>query len=214
MKDPFRFTFFILPLELRCMIHDYCLNIGRVFPYYWAGGAAEGFFPTVALLRVCKIVHQEAEPFVQCNTFVYSRYQAIEQLFNVYLATKERKLFLPSVDISVFYNGINGRAAVHQAQMMTIDADVENLPDDAPYSRSCRILHHLTKSWTKTDHWQRTVSLVLDSLEPDRLIVNLRERYCISGCCDVKLTATGCLCRGFALVTPRAVKIEELLEFD
>ena len=77
MKDPFHITFFTLPLELRYMTYDYYLNIGRVFPYYWASGAAEGSFPTVALLRVCKTVHQEMEPFVYRNTFVFSRYQAI-----------------------------------------------------------------------------------------------------------------------------------------
>ena len=121
---PFRaqFTFFALPPEVRCIIYDFCLNIGRVFPYYWASGAAKGILPPVALLRVCKSVHQEAEPFLYRNTFVFSRYQAIEKLFKVCLGTKERMLFLKSVEIGVFYNGIDARTALHQAQMMTIGA--------------------------------------------------------------------------------------------
>ena len=115
-------------------------------------------------------------------------------------------LFLKSVEIGLFYNGIDARTAVHQAQMMTIDADVEDLPDDAPYGRCCRFLHHLAKSFTKTGHWQRTVSLILDHLEPYRLVVDLRECYCNSGCCDMQMTAIECFSRGFAAVTPPSGK--------
>lgn len=40
------------------------LNSGRVFLYSWASGAAEGSYPQVALLRVGKTVHMEAELFL------------------------------------------------------------------------------------------------------------------------------------------------------
>ena len=59
--------------------------------------------------------------------------------------------------------------------MMVIDADVEDLPDNAPYLPYCRLLHHLAKFSTRTDHWQRTVNLTVNHLQLDQLSMNLRE---------------------------------------
>ena len=214
MQHGTQLTLFALPRELRDMIYDFSLNVGRVFPYYWASGVAKGSFPSVALLRVCKTVHQEAEPVLYRNTFVFSRYQAIEEFVNICTNTGKRKLFLQSIEIGLFYDSIDARKALHEAQMMTIDADIQDLPDNAPFSRCCRFLHHLTKSFTRTDHWQRTVSLVLDHLQPNRLIVDLSECYCNSGCCAMQMTAIECFSRGFAAATPRVVKLVGLVGFD
>ena len=101
-----------------------------------------------------------------------------------------------------FYNGIDARAAKQQAPMIIIDADIEDIPDDAPYSRSCRNFHHLIKSFTRNHHWYRTVSLILDNLKPDRLVVDLRECYRNSECCEMQMTAIECFSRGFAAAPP------------
>ena len=98
--------------------------------------------------------------------------------------------------------------------MIIIDADIEDIPDDAPYSRSYRIFHHLIKSFTRNDHWYRTVSLILDNLEPDRLVVDLRECYCNSGCCEMQITAIECFSGGFAAAPPQKVMLEGLIGFD
>ena len=57
----------------------------------------------------------EVELLLYRNKFVFSRHQAIEKFFKVGLDTKERKLYLQSVEIGLFNNGIDARAAKQQA---------------------------------------------------------------------------------------------------
>ena len=82
------------------MIYDSCLNIGRVFPFYWESGAPEASFPNTALLPVCKTIHLEAEPVLYHNAF------------KLCLSTKQRKLFLRSLEIGLIDNGSVERSAV------------------------------------------------------------------------------------------------------
>lgn len=49
------------------MIYDFCPNTGRVFPYLWASGAADGSYPPVLLSCVCKTVRMEVELFLYRN---------------------------------------------------------------------------------------------------------------------------------------------------
>lgn len=83
------------------------------------------------------------------NAFVFTGHQAIGIRFKAGLHTKERKLHLQSVEIGLFDDGIDAHAAKDQALAITINADIE----DAPYPRSYRFSPHLTKSFTRNDHW-------------------------------------------------------------
>lgn len=58
------------------------------------------------------------------------------------------------------------------------------------------------------------MSLILDSLKPDQLLVDLRECHRPSRCCKIQIIAIECFSHGFAIGSPRAVKLEGLMGFD
>lgn len=59
-----------------------------------------------------------------------------------------------------------------------------------------------------------SLEMITGILEPERLVVDLRECYCNSGCCEMQMTSTECFSRGFAAVPPRQVMLEGFRGFD
>lgn len=191
------------------------MDVGEVYPYYKVSSAdVVHRSPCVQLLRTCKAIHEEAEPVLYRNTFVLMTFDAVEKLFNNCLYTHSRRLWLRSVTIRFFYNGINVDTAIHEALLKMMDEDIEDLPDDSPNTRFMRILHKMVKVRTTELYWRPMVALVLENLKPVRLELDLRDSFCFKGCCGMQASAIGCFMSGFNLGAPSTVKLRGLNGFD
>ncbi|KAL6712924.1 hypothetical protein ACLMJK_009479 [Lecanora helva] len=106
-------SLFKVPAEIREIIYAQCLVVGKVYPYLGSmdcetdGGddddsSAEELdsraFPQVALLRLCRAVHEEAEPILYGqNQFVLPPLELTTRLFSRSLYNDERRMMVKSV---------------------------------------------------------------------------------------------------------------------
>lgn len=99
--------FLLLPLEVRTLIYEHCLSVGKVFPYsiteifdkeYYGYNANEteekryGYeVPDLSILRVCKATQKEAEPILyRKNTIILPICGLSYLFFETFLKTPTR----------------------------------------------------------------------------------------------------------------------------
>ena len=204
-----------LPVEVRCLIYSACMDVGEVYPYHKGRSSyVKRRSPCGQLLRTCKAIHEEAEPVLYRNTFVLTTFEGIEKLLNNCLYNQSRRLWLKSIKIRFFFNGIKDDTAILEAQSRMIDEDMEDLPDDSTSTRFMRILHKVVKFHTRELYWSPMVALVLENLKPVRLELDLRDSFCFKRCCGMQISAICCFRSGFALGAPPMVKLWGLNGFD
>ena len=93
-----------LPLEIRNMIYENCLVVGKVFPlfsqlswgiYEFLTPSTDNQVPKVALLSVSNQIHSETEKILYSNnTFVMPVLEDMEKLLRRYLHTPRRNALL------------------------------------------------------------------------------------------------------------------------
>ena len=196
-----------LPAELRRMVYDCCLFVGKVAPYAenkYAGKVAPypedkttSSLPCVTLLRTCKVVKFEAEPVIYENTFILSTFGAIQKLFHQTLPTPTRKLLLKSAEVSLSFGDY------------TDNDRIELMPFRTPPVWH-RQVHRLLSAQLTDRTWPRKVDLVLDHLTLDHFILDLSRSFCFSRdcACSMAARATTRFKKGFALQAPNTIDVK------
>jgi len=77
------------------MIYKYCLVVGQVISFIDSPPNAD--MPHVAILRVRKSIHNEAELYIYLNTVIRETSNAVRRLFNYCLQSPGRKLMVKSI---------------------------------------------------------------------------------------------------------------------
>ena len=109
---------------------------------------------------------------------------------------------MKSVEIGPHFLVIDGQAAALQAQMMTIDSEVEEVPVvDTHRSQRLKIFDQTAKNQAEISCRQPMICLVLDHLDPDGL--DLRKSLFTRSCYQLQSIAIEYFSPGFALGAPR-----------
>ncbi|KAL6712925.1 hypothetical protein ACLMJK_009480 [Lecanora helva] len=227
-------TLLKLPVEVRQMIYAECLVVGKVYPYFFSqqSGQPEGnldpggndstlqeetgqYLPETALLQVCKVTYQEAEPLLyQRNTFVLPTADYIVRLFTHSLYNEIRRRMIKSVECTFDSADLSPRDREEILdEKLKNDRDsmlfperigVDLWPNDFLDSLHVAYKHRLTFST-----WPQMVSHLLD-LELDDLTIDFSNVLCTSGCCYLRAMAVRELCKGFAKAMPRKIELQGL----
>lgn len=187
------------------MIYEYCLVVGQVTPF--TDSPPEADIPNIALFRVCKTMHEEAEPYLYLNTLILATSSTVERLINVCLHTPARKLMLKSVDLRL------GTSALSEEDVGAINKSIQSRgPENknagtAPWALFIRYGPRLRKETLRNIIWPSVMSLVLDHTRLDSLVTNMSESFRRRGSCDMAASALLSLEKGFALGAPKKVEV-------
>lgn len=186
------------------MIYKYCLFVGKVAPY--SESKANALLPYVPLLCLCQAVHFEAEPIAYENTFIFSSGKAIQKLFDRSHPTPERKLLLKSVEVSLQTQGRS--KDIPEAIKYFLRHKYRRVNARRAENFSMNV-HYWAKATQRDIIWPRQVLPMLDCLKLERLVVDLGRSFCVAKCnCKIAAMAVTCFKKGFALGTPKVVKIK------
>ena len=211
-----------LPLEIRQMIYAECLVVGTVSPYFlrtlrhysdwWCGQSDEKIArqlskynaPEVRLLRVCKAIHQEAEPMLyQRNTFRLPASDLMTRFFERSLHTDARRAMVKSVEMS-FHPG-----DLHE------DEGWKDLSKQSEKSRSwidqfeqeCRGSY---EELLELPGWLRNASYVFDHLCLDKLVLDFTDPDTHQLRFSKRPAAVMALEQGFAKSIAKSLKLRGL----
>lgn len=224
-------TFLHLPPEIRQMIYNCCLVVGKIFPY----SVSETYdeydddydddpttqelsdceYPYVALLSVCRQMRLEAEPILyQRNTIVLPASDLTARFFKRCLHNETRRAWVRSVDIS-----LDASDLTRSDRVVVLDEELALVREDMLFPEKAASLHGPSVTLSSEDlHdayqirlgevvWPRKMSYVLDFLHLERLTVDLRESRCLDGCCCMVFQGIESLSKGFALALPSTIRV-------
>ena len=218
------------------MVYAECLVVGKVFPYTLSERYNEYDYdyddeetglelsgceePCVPLLRVCKAIHEEAEPMLyQQNTFVLPACDLTIRFFKRSLHNNVRKGWVKSVELS-FDAGDMAR----YDREIVLDKHLEFTRDNLLFpERSVDLdwvqsygddeedfadsLHAAYKRRLENVVWPRKASYILDFLSLRELILDFRDSKCLEGCCRMRFSGIKAMEKGFAMGMPMKVKV-------
>ena len=218
------------------MIYAKCLVVRKVFPYTLSERYNEFDYdyddeetglelsgceePWVPLLRVCKAIHEEAEPMLyQQNTFVLPACDLTVRFFKRSLHNNVRRNWVKSVELS-FDAGDMARYdreivldkhleftrdnLLFPEKAVDFDWTYSDGDDGEDFSDS---LHAAYKRRLEKVVWPRKASYILDFLSLQELILDFRDSKCLEGCCRMRIQGIKAMDKGFAMGLPMRVKV-------
>lgn len=191
------------------MIYDDCLFVGEVAPY--SESEIKRPLPYVTLLRACKKIKLEAEPIVYKNKFILANEGAVEKLFEQTFPTRERKLLLKSVELSLQSMDFT-REDISAACKDGFDRWFTMVNAGRSHLLGTgRAFHHCVTPQQIVIAWQRKVDPILDHLALNQLVLDLSDSFCY--CHDthkarMAAMAIRCFEKGFRLRAPNLVKVK------
>jgi len=195
-SNPAPKQFMDLPHEARTQIYQYCLVVGKIFPYnkrlraddqdgnagyletrprQSASQQARDFHaPHLALLEVCSAIHEEARPILyQKNTVVLPTAPLTAKFFTQALRTQQEKSWLKHLELKLSCRDLsfNEEAASNIIKHSPLE-----------FHEAC---------WRKLAYtvWPTKVEPILKHTRLDVLTVDLTDTVCSLGCCKMDLTA-------------------------
>ena len=168
--------------------------------------------PTVALLRVCKTIHAEAEHLLyRRNVFVLPAYDLTARFFKFSLYNKARREMIKSVELSFNMSDLprSRREHILDRQLQSFRMDMlypertyatweEDLPEE---------LHNTYKLQVTTKAWPHKAGLVVNHLALDSLVVHFGCARCTDECCDLRAEALQAMDTGFQRGMPKKIKL-------
>ena len=226
--------FMKLPPEIRQLVYAECLVVGKVFPYTVSERYHEydnddddedtGLelsdceVPSVALLQVCKTVHEEAEPILyQRNMFVLPACDLTILFFKRSLHNDIRKSWVKSVELEFVAADLT-----RKDREMVLDALIALSRNDLLFPEKCapvpegagaifaRDLHEAYIDRLIHGVWPRKASYVVDHLALRKIHLKFGLSECNQGCCRLPGSAIYAMKAGFAKGMPATVKITGL----
>lgn len=228
-----------LPPEVRQLVYAECLVVGKAFPYTVSERYHEYDnddddedtslelsgceVPSVALLRVCKTIHAEAEPMLyQRNTFVLPACDLTRLFFTRSLHNDVRKSWVKSVELKFVAADLT-----KEDREIVLDAQIALARNDLLFPEKClhdseaetetetvitltRDLHEAYSKRLGNVAWPRKASYVLDHLALREIKLRFGLSECNEGCCLLQDTAIWAMKRGFAEGMPVDVIIRGL----
>ena len=221
------FDLFQLPLEVRQMIYADCPVVGKVFPYNLAESYDEyecdydddltarelaGYeAPEVALLRVCKTIHLEAEPLLyKYNTFVLPPSDLTTRFFKRSLHNDFRRAWIKSVVLS-----FDASDLTRDDREIILDERLKEVRDDMLFPEISgawelnfkESVHETFMARLADCVWPTKARFVLDFLRCEKLVIDFRNSKCVEGCCIQRIDAIRALHHGFAHGMPEVISL-------
>ena len=222
------FRFMSLPPEVRRLVYAECLVVGKVFPYTVSeryhdydelddeedtGLESSGCeVPYVALLQVCKMIREEAEPMLyQQNIVVLPVCDLTRLFFKRSLHNDIRRSWVESVELEFLAADLT-----RKDRELVLDEQIALAKDDLlfPEMRGGHdFLHELHRAYN--GHlvevvWPRKASYVLDNLALRKIHLNFVRSACNEDCCVMRGKAIEAMKAGFAKGMPVKVKLTGL----
>ena len=209
------------------MIYSNLLIVGKVFPYNLAESYDEyecdydddltarelaGYeAPEVALLRVCKTIHFEAEPLLyKYNIFVLPPSDLTARFFKRSLHNDFRRAWVKSVVLS-----FDASDLTRDDREMILDEQLKEVRDDMLFPEISggwelnfkESLHEAYMARLVDCVWPAKARLVLDFLHCKKLVIDFRNSECVEGCCTQRIDAIRALHHGFAHGMPEVISL-------
>lgn len=241
----------ILPLEVRQMVYAECFVVGKVFPYTVSETIIEHDFddgdsddedtvdtmlecsgcaaPDLAILFVCKGIHEEAEPMLyQRNTFVLPASDLTARFFRRSLHNGVRRSWIGSVELILDASDMTRRdrelvldqqlelarkSSLYQDEVLEWFREGRLFPEkvnprsDDDDDMLGEDLHDAYKTQLAKFVWPRKASYVLDHLTLQTLLIDVRNSKCILDYCTMRHKAVKALGNGFAKKMPESVRV-------
>ena len=223
------FPFTSLPPEVRQLVYAECLVVGKVFPYTVSERYHEydndddeqdtGLelsdceVPSVALLQVCKMIHEEAEPMLyQRNIFVLPACDLTILFFKRSLHNDVRKSWVKSVELDFVAADLT-----RKDRELVLDAQIALARNDLLFPEKCNagaeFAHDLHEAYIERlvdVVWPRKASYVGNHLALRKIHLKFGLSECNEGCCLLPGAAIQAMKGGFARGMPVEVKITGL----
>ena len=222
-----------LPSEVRQMVYAECLVVGKVFPYTVSeryheydndeddkhtGLELSGCeVPSVALLQVCKRIHEEAEPMLyQRNTFILPACDLTILFFKRSLHDDTRKSWVKSVELEFLATDLT-----RKDREMVLDEQTALWRNDLLFPEKRGPLLRPHADFQSDLHvayigrlidvvWPRKASYVIDHLALRKIHLKFNRSACNEDCCTLQGQACQAMKGGFAKGMPLDVKITGL----
>ena len=206
---------FRLPPEIRNLVYSHSLHVGRVYPYHHERWPKNNL-PSVALLRTCSHLRDEAEPSLYDNIFVFATAESLGFFLEPFLSHNKGK-GAPVQNVELVFQRTN--IAHGETQYYVKESMQRKPPDtmaDLSYTHTqLRHYHQVEKEVLRKSTWKRLVELVVDNFTPQKLILDLRLCKCCKKCCSMQMSAIGCFESGFAYnVIPKVLELRGFIGFD
>ena len=174
------------------------LYVGRVHPYDERHSAVASY-PSVAILRTCRFLHEEAEPLLYQNVFTFATQESLKRYLEPFMRIK-RGYKAPVQKLEVTFKWTSFDSA--DTQDIVEETMFQQLVDDTaakPIGNvTARYSHQAEKEMLRTRVWKGMADLIVDKMAPRQLTLDLRECLCRDKCCSMQMGAVGCFNSGFA----------------
>lgn len=231
-----RTSFKDLPPEIRNIVYGYCLQVGEVYPYLESQraidvgsvyGQANSFeVPCTALLAVCKLLHDEAEPLLyKKNTIVLPAAALSAKFFSNSMHSDTRRAWIKSIqlDLSLYDLSKDEKLGIYNEELLSLQVhlvhtDWTNISLDEEDS-----VRDATENWGRNIHqrykdrlrfvcWPKMMSPILEHLQLDKLVVNFEDSICSHNCCSIPRRAGAAFNEGFAKGVPTFLVLGNIQE--
>ncbi|MCJ1471807.1 hypothetical protein MMC13_000448 [Lambiella insularis] len=219
-------NFLFFPREVRQMIYDYALIVGKVYPHvlveaYLCNGTMdkEPERPTANLLKTCRLINREASPILYSkNTFVLPMSALTQRFFEHALDTSDRRAWVKSVVLRLDPGDLD-----ESDRREVVRREIEELGDSlAEFGNNISEtlytcggdLHRAFKKRLGDICWPRKVKPVLDYLALDDLTLDFYFSTCPDECCPMAYTALAAMKPGFAYGMPASLDFADSSPFD
>lgn len=186
--------FLRLPPEIRFKIYEYCLVVGKIYPYRWKQSVTEEHASIphaieehpllcIGLVGANRLIYAETSSIVyKCNTVVLPDAPLTAMFFQKCLDDTQKRLWLKSIELG--FSPSDMPASVKNSLIQ---------PSHSFSQQHASLLHHIGHII-----WPAKIAVILDHTKLENLTVNLSKCGCPMDCCPSHYKALSGFRKGFA----------------